>query len=177
MRSNFENIYEEHKNKVYNLSLSYVQNCEDAQEITQDVFVSVYQSLDNFKHQSQISTWIYRITINKALDFIKAKKRKKRFAFITSILNPDGSELVNTYSHFDHPGVKMEQKEAIESLFTCINKLPDNQKTALLLAKIENKKQLEIAEIMQMSHKAVESLIQRAKKNLSKQIELSKDKF
>jgi RNA polymerase sigma factor (sigma-70 family) len=67
-----------HKDLVYNLALSYVQNSEDAEEITQDVFIAVYQSISSFKAQANIKTWIYRIAINKSLDFIKAKKRQKR---------------------------------------------------------------------------------------------------
>jgi RNA polymerase sigma-70 factor (ECF subfamily) len=70
---------------VYNLALQYTQNIEDAEEVAQDVFVSIYNSIDKFQANSKLSTWIYRITINKSLDFIKAKKTKKRFAFITNL--------------------------------------------------------------------------------------------
>jgi RNA polymerase sigma factor (sigma-70 family) len=66
---------------VFNLALQYVQNYEEAQEIAQDVFVSVNQSMPTFKGESSIKTWVYRITINKSLDHIKAKKRKKTFRF------------------------------------------------------------------------------------------------
>jgi RNA polymerase sigma-70 factor (ECF subfamily) len=69
----FEELYDEHKRMVYNLALHYVQNSQDAEEITQDVFVSVYQSLATFKESSTISTWIYRMAINKSLDYIKSK--------------------------------------------------------------------------------------------------------
>ncbi len=82
---NFEELYNEHKSMVYNLALHYTQQTEDAQEITQDVFVAAYQSLAAFKEESSITTWLYRITINKSLDCIKAKKRKKRFGFMTSL--------------------------------------------------------------------------------------------
>ena len=67
---------------VFNLALQYVQNTEDAEEITQDVFVKIHFSKDNFKNQSAWRTWIYRITINQSLDFLKAKKisqDKKRY--------------------------------------------------------------------------------------------------
>ncbi len=150
---------------VYNLSINYLQNHEDAQEITQDVFVAVYRSMDKFRNESSISTWIYRITINKCLDHIKASKRKKRISFFTSLFGGEISE--NTFSAFDHPGILLEQKQAMERLFRCINGLPDKQKTALLLSKTENMSQAEIAEVMGLSVKAVESLIQRAKSNLS----------
>lgn len=155
---------------VYNLALNYVQNIEDAQEITQDVFVTVYQSIDSFQETSSMSTWMYRITINKCLDFLKAKKRKKRFAFFTSLFFDDSNDLKHNPSEHNHPGILLEHKEALDNLFKKINELPDNQKTALILHKIEQKSQAEVAEIMNLSRKAVESLIQRAKTNLSKNI-------
>ncbi len=151
---------------VYNLALNYVQNHEDAQEITQDVFVAVHRSLDTFKNESAISTWIYRITINRSLDYIKSKKRKKRFGFITSLFGDDGQKGHDVFN-FDHPGVQLEQKEALKNIFAIINELPVNQKTALLLSKTEQKSQAEVAEIMGVSVKAAESLIQRAKTNLA----------
>lgn len=166
----FEEIYHLHKRKVFNLALQYVQNTEDAEEITQDVFVSIHQSISGFKEQSLLSTWIYRITINKSLDFIKAKNRKKRFGFFTSLFFEDSGDVKHDKPTFNHPGVQLENKEALENIFKHINDLPDNQKTALILSKIEQKSQAETAEIMNMSVKAVESLVQRAKVNLSKKI-------
>ena len=61
----FEKIYNEYKNLVYNLALQYVQNQTDAQEITQDTFLSIYKNLDSFQRKSSIKTWVYRIAINK----------------------------------------------------------------------------------------------------------------
>ncbi len=165
----FEQIYKEHVKLVYNLSLQYVQNIEDAEEITQDVFISVYDSIHNFEFQSKLSTWIYRITINKSLDFLKAKKRKKRIAFFTRLFN-DQNEIQYEQSHFNHPGIVMEQKEELLQLFHLINGLAPNQKTAFILSKIEKKMHSEIADIMQLSTKAVESLIQRAKTNLKNKL-------
>ncbi len=162
----FEHIYHSNKNLVYNLALQYVQNIEDAEEITQDVFLSVYEKLDTFQNKSKVSTWIYKIAIHKSLDFIKAKKAKKRFGFISSLWDekPDlpKAELVN----FDHPGVLMENKESLQELFRIINTLNEKQKTVIILTKIEEKSVSETAEIMDLSPKAVESLLQRAKNNI-----------
>ncbi len=155
---------------VYNLALHYVQNVEGAQEITQDVFVAVYQTLHSFQEKAAMSTWMYRITINKCLDFLKAKQRKKRFAFFTSIFYNNSNELKHNPAEYNHPGILLEDKEALTTLFKKINELPDNQKTALILHKVEQKSQIEVAEIMKLTPKAVESLIQRAKTNLSKNI-------
>jgi len=172
----FEETYRKFSSLVFNLALQYVQNMQDAEEITQDVFVSVHQSLDAFRQEAGISTWIYRITINKSLDFIKAQKRKKRFAFITSLFQHQSDEMNISGHQFDHPGILLEQKEAVEHIFLLINALPDNQKTALILSRLEHKSQKEVADIMKLSPKAVESLLQRAKTNLAKKYDEAKEK-
>lgn len=171
----FEQIYHDNKNKVYNLCLHYVQNTEDAEEITQDVFVKVHDSLNEFRHTAKISTWIYRICINTCLDFIKSKKRKKRFAFLSSFLS-DQKEKNAGQIDFEHPGVMLEYKELTQHLFILINHLPHSQKTALILHKIEHKPQAEIAAIMNISVKAAESLIQRARTSLALKLKQSKEK-
>jgi RNA polymerase sigma-70 factor (ECF subfamily) len=172
----FEETYNKFSKLVFNLALQYVQNTEDAEEITQDVFVSVHQSLKLFQQNSEIKTWIYRIAINKSLDFIKAKNRKKRFAFISSLFHNDSNELINFSHHFNHPGILLEQKETVGIIFQHINLLPNKQKTVLILSKLEQKSQKEIAEIMNLSVKAVESLLHRAKTNLAKKLNSSEGK-
>jgi len=167
MTDTLEQLYEAHAKKVYNLALQYVQNSEDAQEITQDVFLSVHQQLGNFRGEANLGTWIYRITVNKSLDHLKAKKRKKRFGFFSAFT------ATNEPHHFDHPGVLLENREETERIFSFINELPENQKTALILQKIEQKSTIEVAEIMDLTPKAVESLLQRARTNLSKKIDTS----
>lgn len=159
---------------VYNLALNYVQNREDAEEITQDVFVSVYKSLDQFAGQSAVSTWIYRIAINRSLDHIKSRKRKKRYAYLLSLVGAGGETL--DMPHFDHPGVQMEYKQATAHIFSCIDELPDKQRTALLLSKTERLSQVEVAEVMGISPKAAESLVQRAKANLATKLGKTKEK-
>jgi len=163
----FDALFITYKNMVYNLALQYVQNVEDAEEITQDVFVAIHHSLNSFKQNAEVSTWIYRIAINKSLDYLKRKKRKKRFGFIVSIFeNPETMQAPS----FNHPGIAIEQKQAIQLIFSALNQLNDQQKTAIILSKIEHKSQKEVAKIMKLTPKAVESLIVRAKNNLLKNI-------
>lgn len=157
-----ELLYEKYAKQVFNLALQYVQNVNDAEEITQDVFLAAHNSLDKFRNESSQSTWLYRISINKSLDFLKAKKRKKRFFWFTNELSENDSIELN------HPGVLIDNKEETTFIFSCINQLSDNQKTALILNKIEQISIPEIAEIMNLNPKAVESLVQRAKGNLEK---------
>jgi len=168
MIESFESLYDTFKDKVYNTSLSYLQSPQDGEEITQDVFLEVFKSLDSFKGESNIGTWIYRITVNKSLDFLRHKKRKKRFAFFTSIFDPETGEQKVEQSDFIHPGVELEQRERSAALFKAIDKLPANQKTAFILSKIEGLSYAEISEVMNTSISSIESQIFRAKKNLKK---------
>ena len=160
-----DEIYFENYKMVFNLALQYVQNTEDAEEITQDVFVKIFDNLNSFKKQSSLKTWIYRMAINQSLDFIKAKNAQKR-NFLSSIFSINDSNFKFQPSNFNHPGIELEQKEACQKIFEAINQLSDNQKTALILLKIEDKSQAETAEIMNLKVKALESLFQRAKNNL-----------
>lgn len=157
---------------VYNLILSFLQNTEDAEDVTQEVFIEVFRSLNKFKGNSTISTWIYRISVNKSLDFLRKKNRKKRFAFINSLFtNEDKNQEIIQVANFEHPGVLLEQKENAIILFKLIDELKENQKTAFILFHIEELSQKEIAEIMGISSKAVELLIRRAKLKLKEKIE------
>lgn len=115
---NFNQLYFEYRALVYSLALHYVQNVEDAEEITQDVFVKVYQSIHTFKNNASVKTWIYRITVNASLDFITKKKSKKRF-FIFGKKEVTDS-VYTAVSHFEHPGVTLENKEqsASHTLFS-----------------------------------------------------------
>ena len=171
VNKNFDEIYEAYKNLVFNLSLQYVLNREDAQDITQEVFVKLYQQLHKYDAtKASLKTWIYQITINQSLDFIKARKSKKRFGFMSALFNADTNEPVIDISHVDHPGIISEDKEAIQRLLLIIQTLPETQQTAIILTKIEDRTQKEVAEIMNTTVKAVESLLQRAKQTIQKKL-------
>lgn len=165
----FKTFYDQYATLVYNLALHYLHNIEDAEEITQDVFLKVHQSIGSFQQESAIKTWIYRITINASLDFIKHKKSKKRF-FIFGTKTDSESEL-ERLSTFEHPGIALENKENATILFRTIDDaLTENQKTAFLLSKLDGLSNPEIASIMELSISSVESLIFRAKASLKEKL-------
>jgi RNA polymerase sigma-70 factor (ECF subfamily) len=165
----FRLLVDTYKKSVYNTVLGFVQDIYHAEELTQDVFITVFETIGSFKQQSKLSTWIYRVSINHALDFLRRAKRKKRFAIITSLLNGD-NEVQYQPADFNHPGVVMENKEKAAVLFKAINRLPENQKTAFLLQKVQDCSQAQIAEIMALKEGAVESLLIRAKTNLKRML-------
>lgn len=163
--ASFAELVEIYQDMLYNTALIIVQNNSDADDITQEVFVQVYLSISSFKGDSKLSTWLYQITISKALDHEKKKKRNKRFGFIKTLFGNNGA-IEDEPVEFNHPGVQLEKKESSNALFKALKKLPDNQRIAFTLHKIEGQSNLEVAAIMNMNVTAVESLMSRAKVNL-----------
>lgn len=164
----FKLLVSKYQNLVFNTSLNFLGIKEDAEEITQDVFVEVHKSIASFKGGSTLKTWIYRIAITKSLDFQRRAQRKKRFAFLVSIGSENQDNLES--SIIDHPGVDTEDKERAELLFNKIEQLPENQKIAFTLHNMDGLSYKEIAETMNVSVSSVESLIFRSKKNLRKKL-------
>ena len=167
--SAFKKLVDEYQDLVYNTALGIVQNADDADDITQEVFIQVYQSVSSFKGDSRISTWLYRITVSKVLDHEKKRKRKKRFGFVQSLFSSQDEELVHAVE-FDHPGVQLEKKEKAAELFVALKQLPEKQRIAFTLHKLEGQTQQEVAEIMNTTLYAVESLMGRARANLKKEL-------
>jgi RNA polymerase sigma-70 factor (ECF subfamily) len=167
----FKTIVEAWQDMVYHTALGIIQNAEDAEDIAQEVFVQVYESVHTFKGESKFSTWLYKITVTKTMDHIRRKKRKKRFAFIQSIFGAN-DELTHDPPDFHHPGVVLDKKETTTELFKAIDQLPENQKVAFTLNKLEGLNYQEVSEIMNTTVSSIESLLHRAKNNLKKLLEI-----
>ena len=163
----FKVLVEQFKDRIYNLCYSYVRNAAESEDLAQEVFIEVYNSIGRFNEKADLSTWIYRITINEALQMIRKKKAQKRFGFVFSLF---GNEEKYSSLHKEevHPGVSLENRERSRVLFSQIDKLAENQKNAFLLIKLEGKSYQEVADIMQTTVSSVESLMHRAKANLKK---------
>ncbi|MEM6737931.1 MAG: RNA polymerase sigma factor [Bacteroidota bacterium] len=159
-------LYRLYADKVYNTIISYLKNEEDAEEILQDVFITILNEAGKFDYKSSVSTWIYRVTVNKSLDFLRKKNTKKRKMLFTSIYAKGKEEARLEPADFDHPGVMLEKKENARLLFDALDRISHTQKTAFILTQIEGLPQNEVAEIMNTTRKSVESLLGRAKKNL-----------
>lgn len=168
-RGAFKSIVDTWKDMVFNTALGILQNEQDAEDTAQDVFIQVFESINSFKEESKFSTWVYRITVSKALDQIRKKKTKKRFAFFRSLDGEQNSTL--DPPDFSHPGIKLESKENAAVLFKALEKLPGNQKAAYVLNKMEQLSYQEVGEILNLSSSAVDALLQRARQNLKKQLE------
>lgn len=167
--SAFKELVIQFQDRVFNTALGLLQQHTEAEDIAQEVFIQVFRSIEKFKGNSLLSTWIYRITVTKSLDHLRSKKRKKRFGFLSNLFGDNNLPLYEP-EDFNHPGVLQENKEDAAILFKMIEQLPENQRTAFILNKIEELSYGEIAAILNTTTSAVDSLLQRAKQHLRKKL-------
>ena len=168
----YSKLIDDFQDRVFGTCISFVPNKEDAEDIAQEVFLEVFNSIDKFKGKSKLTTWIYRITTNKCLEFIRKRNTKKRFAFLQSITgNVLPLDKTTYFTEINHTGIQLENKELNETLFKAINSLPESQSVVFTLHKIDGKSYDEIAEITNKSLSSVESTMFRAKKNLKSILE------
>jgi RNA polymerase sigma-70 factor (ECF subfamily) len=165
----FKTIVEQWKDMVHNTILGIVQNETEAEDLAQDVFIKVFEKISTFKGDSKFSTWLYRIATTTALDHLRSKKRKKRFGFLQSL--GGGNDEKESIPDFHHPGVSLDNKERAAVLFKAIDSLPENQKTAYTLHKLEGLSYRDVSEVLNTTVSAVESLMSRANQNLRKELE------
>ena len=151
----FEELFERYGKMVYNLT---VRMCgiQDAEDLTQDIFIKIHDKLESFRNEAKISTWIYRIAMNENLKYLQKRKLKSFFLFQS--LGEVADERITSQDAND---LQLQFQTAIQSL-------PAGQQTAIQLFFYENLSQKEIAEITKSTIASVESRIHRAKQNLGK---------
>lgn len=164
----FRMVVEKYQKFVLNCSFKFVRNRESAEDITQEVFLEVFESIHTFRGDSQLSTWIYRIAVAKSLNYLKSQKRKKRFANMVSIFDDNNVELGRLATEKRDPHQEMENQDRIKVLTWALDRIPENQRVAFTLSKYKELSYEEISQIMGTGIPSVESLIHRAKTNLKK---------
>lgn len=163
-------LVEQYQTRVVNTCYGFLKNRQDAEDTAQEVFVEVFRSIHDFRGDSQLSTWIYRIAVTKSLNVIRTMNRKKRIGFFRHAIGLE--EVMDEAKAPDDskPDIQLEDQERLEILLQSIGKLPENQRVALTLHRLEGFTHEEVAEILQTSVPSVESLIFRAKKNLERHL-------
>ncbi|HOB84281.1 MAG TPA: RNA polymerase sigma factor [Bacteroidales bacterium] len=171
-RDSFRILVERYQQMVFRTCMGFLHNKEDAEDLTQDVFIQAYQSLSRFKGESAFSTWLYRIAVNASLNKIRKSKLKLVFERFENLTGSDrtGSDTYPVIKNDEDPEKIIIRQEHSEWLGRALDSLPENQKTAIVLSKYDDLSQKEIAEIMNTTEGAVEALLQRAKKNLREKL-------
>jgi RNA polymerase sigma-70 factor, ECF subfamily len=169
-KSAFNELIKLYADRVINTCYRFLLDKEDAEDISQEVFIEIFQSLKSFRGDAKLSTWIYRIAVTKSLDEIKKRNRKKRITAFGKILHLD--EVADWISGGPTPDKSLHEKERMDEVMQALNTLPENQRVAFTLSKIDGYSNKEIAEIMKTTIFAVESLVSRAKKKVSAELEV-----
>lgn len=164
----YKTLVDQYQAMVLNTCYGFVQDEDDAKDLTQEVFIEVIQSIHRFRGDAKLSTWLYRMAVNKSLNHLKKYRRKILFNRIEHGVSGKHDELMATKSFNADKSVIDEEQSKI--LFNAIDSLKKNQRIAFTLHKIDGVSYAEIAEIMDVSVYAVESLIYRAKSNLQKKL-------
>ena len=170
-RKAFQQLVETYQRMVVNTCFGIVHNTADAEDLAQDVFLEVFRTVENFRGDSKISTWLYRIATNRSLNHVRNKNRKGFFQSLEETFTGGRnrtSEISENRS--DQPDHNITDSQRKDFLHKAINQLPEKQRIAFTLNKYEELPYQQIAEIMEISLASVESLIHRAKKNLQEQL-------
>lgn len=167
----FRHLVETYQQRVVNVCFGMLHNMEDAEDVAQEVFIEVHRSIHKFRADAKISTWLYRISVNRSLNFIRDNKKRKWFKSFDDVVKTQNAEIPKMQeNHYDDPEHELEKQQRANLLHEAINSLSDNQKTAFSLNKYDDLSYQEISEVMNLSVSSVESLIHRAKINLQKKL-------
>lgn len=162
----FKTLMEKYRERVFHVAMGFVHLKEDAEDLTQEVFIKVYLSLSTFNHDSEFSTWLYRLTINTCINFVNRNRSKRFLQSIEEVWQ-------SAFGQHDNEKTPLEKIEVSERnllIKKAIDSLPDKQRSAFVLSKYEDLSQKEVAAIMNITEGAVEQLLQRAKNNLRKKL-------
>ncbi|MDD4637906.1 MAG: RNA polymerase sigma factor [Bacteroidales bacterium] len=162
----FRLLVDKYQRMVFVTVIGFLHSKEDAEDLTQEIFVKVWASLPSFKGDAEFSTWLYRIVVNNCINTAQ-KKQRNRFVelaeeWIQSVFHVESGEKDSQQL--------LEANETDAAIQKAIDSLPINQRTAFLLSVYDELSQKEIANVMNRSEGAVEQLLQRAKANLQKKL-------
>lgn len=165
----FDILVSKYQNKVINLVNRYVRNPDDAMDVSQEAFIKAYRALSGFRGESAFYTWLYRIAINTAKNWLVAQGRRPP----GSDVELDTAELIDDSGRFretETPENLAEQDEVAATIRQAINALPEDLKTAITLREVEGLSYEEIATTMSCPVGTVRSRIFRAREAIDKRL-------
>ena len=167
----FRLLVTRYQHRVYCIALSLLRSPAEAEDVAQEVFVEVYQSIVSFRGEAALSTWLYRLATSRALKQRRWLGAKKRFAQVTNLLGLDNQVLHDSPDHA-HPQALLESQQQLQLLLAHIDRLPTKQRLAFVLRHEQELRYEEIAAVLSTSVAAVESLLFRARHTLRQALHL-----
>ena len=167
----FKELVERYQAMVYSVCFNLLHDHQQAEDISQEVFLQIYRSAGKFRYESKVSSWLYRIAINRSLNLIRHNRRSRWLQSLSTF----GTEEEKRRSSLSDPqaippDLAFEDRERREFLLKAIDALPVKQRVPFILHKFEGFSSREIAKIIQIPLTAVEARIRRAKVNLKNKL-------
>lgn len=164
--SAFAAIVDAHEKQVYNLALRTLQNPEDAQDITQEVFLRVYSDLGSFRGDSRLSVWLYRVTYNLCIDLLRKQKRRPT---VSLTLETEEGEAEMEFPDTRYlPETELERRELQSAVREALSRLSEEHRRILLMREFEDLSYTEIARLLGIQEGTVKSRIARARERVAK---------
>jgi RNA polymerase sigma-70 factor (ECF subfamily) len=162
----FETLYRRHVSMVYRHALRIVGNAEEAEEIVQEVFLTLYEKAKTFRGESAFSTWFYRLTVNRALMKLRRRKRSKEIALDDYMprYQEDGHHLVQPVVDWSQdPGGRLDSAELQRACREALDQLPPVDKAVVVLSDLDGLANREIGKTLGLSVPAVKARLHRAR--------------
>jgi RNA polymerase sigma factor (sigma-70 family) len=166
----FRTLVARFQGRVYSTAFSLLRSAEEAEDVAQEVFVEVYQTIARFRGETALSTWLYRLATSRALQHRRRQQARKRFAFFTSLLGI-ANQLLHEPPDHAHPQALLEGTQQLQALQQHIGRLPAQQQVAFTLRYEQDLSYAEIAAVLGTSVAAVESLLHRARHTLRQHLQ------
>lgn len=171
----FEEVYRDHSQRILNVLYRFTPREQVARDLLQDVFVKVYENMSSFQQRSQISTWIYRIAVNHAMNYLKRERRTLWMDLmdekVADLLSHERIEIPGIGPQdVDRPDEALERKELSGFIRDAVSALHPKYKVPFVLFRDEQLSYAEIAEVLEISLSAVETRIHRARKMLIRRL-------
>ncbi len=169
-KASFEKLMSKYYKPLLNFIYRFVGNADTAEDLTQDVFIKVYNSVATYRPAAKFRTWLYQIARNASLN--ELRRNKWQTVSLDETFDTEDGETTRQIADpkAENPSQEMTQHETAELIKDAIASLPENQKTAVLLRRYEDMSYEEIAKTMNCSLEAVKSLLSRAKENLKEKL-------
>lgn len=173
-REAFQTLVERYQEKVYSICYGKVKDEQDAKDVSQDVFVKIFRYIENFNQESSFYTWLYRITVNTCIDYLRKQSRRKEVDYDDTIQTDEeveGNELLMPSKLGINPDKELGRKELRKKMLEALDTLSEKHRTILTLREVEGLSYKEMAEVLEISKGTVMSRLYHARQYFQEALE------